>query len=67
MVQKFVLLAMAFPDAMPNRVDTWKSRIENFSDKNAEEAYQVEKAKIAIATKNNKKEKLSTNAKPSAA
>jgi cell division protein FtsW len=46
----FILLAMAFPDAMPNRVDTWKSRIENFSDKNAEEAYQVEKAKIAIAT-----------------
>ena len=46
----FVLLAKAFPDLMPNRVDTWISRIENFSDKNAEEAYQVEKAKIAIAT-----------------
>jgi len=46
----FVLAAKAFPDAMPNRVDTWFSRIENFSDKNAEEAYQVEKAKIAIAT-----------------
>jgi len=46
----FVLITKAFPDAMPNRVDTWISRVENFSDKNAEEAYQVEKAKIAIAT-----------------
>ncbi|OIQ41804.1 MAG: cell division protein FtsW [Bacteroidetes bacterium MedPE-SWsnd-G1] len=46
----FVLMAKAFPDAMPNRVDTWMSRIESFSDKNAEETYQVEKAKIAIAT-----------------
>jgi len=46
----FVLMAKAFPDAMPNRVDTWISRIENFSNKNAEEGYQVEKAKIAIAS-----------------
>lgn len=46
----FVLIAKAFPDAMPNRVDTWISRIENFSNKNAEEGYQVEKAKIAIAS-----------------
>lgn len=46
----FVLTAKAFPKLMPNRVDTWISRVENFSDKNAEEAYQVEKAKIAIAT-----------------
>ncbi len=46
----FVLTAKALPDLMPNRVDTWMSRIDNFSDKNAEEAYQVEKAKIAIAT-----------------
>ena len=46
----FVLMAKAFPKLMPNRVDTWISRVENFSDKNAEEAYQVEKAKIAIAT-----------------
>lgn len=45
----FVLMAKAFPDLMPNRVDTWISRIENFSDKNAEEAYQVQNAKIAIA------------------
>lgn len=46
----FVITAKAFPKLMPNRVDTWISRVENFSDKNAEEAYQVEKAKIAIAT-----------------
>jgi cell division protein FtsW len=46
----FMLIALNFPKLMPNRVDTWISRVENFSDKNAEEAYQVEKAKIAIAT-----------------
>ena len=46
----FVITSKAFPDVMPNRVDTWISRIENFSDKDSEEGYQVEKAKIAIAT-----------------
>jgi cell division protein FtsW len=46
----FVLTAKAFPDAMPNRVATWQSRIENFSSDTAEEGYQVTKAKIAIAT-----------------
>lgn len=46
----FVLIAKAFPDAMPNRVQTWQSRIENFSSDDGKEAYQVEKAKIAIAT-----------------
>jgi len=46
----FILIAKAFPDAMPNRVQTWQNRIENFSDGNSKEAYQVEKAKIAIAT-----------------
>jgi len=46
----FVLIAKAFPDAMPNRVQTWQNRIENFSDGDSKEAYQVEKAKIAIAT-----------------
>lgn len=47
----FVLLAKAFPDAMPNRVDTWTSRIANFmDDHDSEEDYQIEKAKIAIAT-----------------
>lgn len=46
----FVLVANAFPDAMPNRVQTWQNRIESFSDGDGKEAYQVEKAKIAIAT-----------------
>ena len=47
----FVLTAKAFPDLMPNRVDTWTSRISSFMDTDAtQEAYQIEKAKIAIAT-----------------
>ncbi|MCF6180678.1 FtsW/RodA/SpoVE family cell cycle protein [Lutibacter sp.] len=46
----FMLVAKAFPTVMPNRVDTWISRVENFSNKDAKEGYQVEKAKIAIAT-----------------
>lgn len=46
----FILVAKAFPEAMPNRVNTWKSRIESFSQPDDEEDYQVEKAKIAIAT-----------------
>jgi cell division protein FtsW len=46
----FVLTAKAFPGFLPNRVDTWISRVENFSNPSAEEGYQVEKAKIAIAT-----------------
>ncbi|MEN8746001.1 MAG: FtsW/RodA/SpoVE family cell cycle protein [Polaribacter sp.] len=46
----FVLVAKAFPDAMPNRVQTWSNRIENFSTQDGKEPYQVEKAKIAITT-----------------
>jgi cell division protein FtsW len=47
----FILVAKAFPDAMPNRVDTWISRIENFANGEDTDAdYQIEKAKIAIAT-----------------
>ena len=47
----FVLAAKAFPDAMPNRVDTWMGRIESFSNPEDTKAdYQIEKAKIAIAT-----------------
>jgi len=48
----FVVLVKAFPDAFPNRVDTWMSRIDNFtSDKtDPDEDYQIEKAKTAIAT-----------------
>lgn len=48
----FVLVAKAFPEAMPNRIDTWMSRIENFSSpvEGGSGNYQVERAKIAIAT-----------------
>lgn len=47
----FVLTAKAFPGVFPNRVDTWISRVENFSDdKDTEADYQIEKAKIAIAS-----------------
>ena len=47
----FILVAKAFPEAMPNRVDTWTSRIQNFMDpEDTKEDYQIEKAKIAIAT-----------------
>ncbi|MBT8246159.1 MAG: FtsW/RodA/SpoVE family cell cycle protein [Winogradskyella sp.] len=47
----FVLVAKSFPDVMPNRVDTWISRIENFANgEDTEEDYQIENAKIAIAS-----------------
>ena len=47
----FILLAKAFPDMMPNRIDTWMSRIDNFSNgEDADANYQIEKAKIAIAS-----------------
>ncbi|OSY87425.1 cell division protein FtsW [Tenacibaculum holothuriorum] len=46
----FILVAKAFPDAMPNRVQTWESRIDGFLSGEKKENYQVEKAKIAIAT-----------------
>jgi cell division protein FtsW len=47
----FILSVKAYPDLFPNRVDTWKSRIENFVDsKETKSNYQIEKAKIAIAT-----------------
>jgi cell division protein FtsW len=47
----FILSVKAYPDLFPNRVDTWKNRIENFIDSKETKAnYQIEKAKIAIAT-----------------
>ena len=48
----FVLLSKAFPDShFFSRVGTWTSRIENFtSNKPGEDDYQIEKAKIAIAS-----------------
>lgn len=51
MLALFVMFAKAFPDAMPNRVDTWMSRLDSFFDDTPnEDDYQIEKAKIAIAT-----------------
>ncbi|RZJ63262.1 MAG: cell division protein FtsW [Flavobacterium sp.] len=51
MLVLFVLFARQFPDALPNRVDTWMNRIDRFtSDVPNEDEYQIEKAKIAIAT-----------------
>ena len=48
----FILISKAFPDAkFFSRVRTWESRIENFStNKPDEDDYQIEKAKIAIAS-----------------
>ena len=44
-----VLIAKSYPNLLP-RVDTWISRVENFREPDAEENYQVEQAKIAIAS-----------------
>ena len=47
----FIVSAKAFPNVFPNRVDTLISRIDNFFDGEKTEAdYQIEKAKIAIAS-----------------
>lgn len=47
----FIVTAKAFPDLFPNRVDTWMSRIDSFSNPEDTEAnYQIEHAKVAIAT-----------------
>lgn len=46
----FMLSAKAFPGVFPNRVDTWISRVDNFSNgEDTKEDYQIERAKIAIA------------------
>lgn len=47
----FVLVVKVAPDLFPNRLDTWISRVESFWDPADTEAdYQIEKAKIAIAS-----------------
>lgn len=45
----FVLLTKSFPEMMPNRIDTWSSRIENYFYENNESNYQITRAKSAIA------------------
>jgi cell division protein FtsW len=42
------LVADSYPSLLP-RVDTWKSRLENFKGAEGDDHYQVEQAKIAIA------------------
>lgn len=48
----FILLAKAFPDnKLFSRVNTWENRVERFLDDTpSEDDYQIEKAKIAIAS-----------------
>jgi cell division protein FtsW len=47
----FFLTVKNYPDLMPNRIDTWVSRIENFiSPENSENNYQILRAKSAIAS-----------------
>ena len=46
----FVASAKAFPDYIPNRVDTWASRITNFNSSEKNVNYQIERSKIAIAS-----------------
>ncbi len=51
MVILFVAIAKAYPDWVPNRIDTWINRIENFNnEENSGGNYQIERAKTAIAT-----------------
>lgn len=48
----FILVAKAFPGTFPHRVDTWISRIDSFTKKEAssDQNYQVNLAKQAIAS-----------------
>ena len=51
----FILIVKSYPDAFPNRVQTWEKRIGNFFNKNEnskdpDEYYQIERAKTAIAS-----------------
>lgn len=45
-----VFLIVAYLTGYQGRIETWKARIENFSEGKEEGNYQVEQAKIAIAT-----------------
>ena len=46
----FIISIKAFPDIIPNRIDTWTSRINNFISGKVEDNYQIEHSKIAIAS-----------------
>lgn len=44
----FIMIINKYPDV--GRLGTWKNRIEQFKDKGREDNYQVEQAKIAVAS-----------------
>lgn len=46
----FIFVGRSFSQSFRVKTDTWKNRIINFNEKDPEANYQVEKAKIAIAT-----------------
>lgn len=48
----FILTAKAFPGLMETRIHTWENRVDNFlnEEEDSEADYQIEKAKIAIAS-----------------
>lgn len=48
----FILVVKAFPNLVENRIQTWENRIVNFMNdgEDTEADYQIEKAKIAIAS-----------------
>jgi cell division protein FtsW len=48
----FIGIANKFPDIVPNRVDTWSNRIENFVNPSLDNDsnYQINRAKAAIAS-----------------
>ena len=46
----FILLAKNYPDLVPNRIDTWANRIENYINPDlSESGYQINRAKAAVA------------------
>ena len=46
----FIFVGRSLSTGLKHKTDTWKNRIINFQDENPTDTYQVEKAKIAIAT-----------------
>ena len=46
----FILVGRSFSSSLRVKTDTWKNRLINFNDADPKDTYQVERAKIAIAT-----------------
>ena len=51
LISSFLLAVNKFPEIIPNRVDTWTNRIENFVNNDIDDTsnYQINRAKAAIA------------------